>query len=478
MVNKFLISSDIRRELKVGLPKDELDLLLRAKWIFPVDGISESIQNGEVAVKDGKIVYVGTKMPDHWQAKNVVEMPSSALLPGFVNSHCHAASTVFRAQSEDGEGGRALYTVAFRGEGIVEPEDWAIMAKLGVLEMAKAGITTLNDFWYAPDDMGEAALATGLRMQLATEILDVDKNLVPDGDYTRDSSIAERTLRNGVEVASRWHGRNNGLITSRLGPHAIDTVSEGLFKECVHEARANGWGLHTHAAQSPQEVNYIREKTGLGPVTWLGRLELLGPDWVLAHLTFAEELDLKIAFEHDVGYAHAASIYPRRGVYPDLSGAKSKGIRTGMASDWLLNDPFEIMRVMLSATRLKAGDYKALSSYEALELATAGAADVVGLGDCIGRLKVGYDADIIAVALDRPHMQPFYGTATSLVWHARASDVTDSWVKGKPVLAKGEVDGIDESDALNAFATRLNHLGEMIRGLGGITRTDPCQCCA
>ena len=27
MVNKFLISSDIRRELKVGSPKDELDLL-------------------------------------------------------------------------------------------------------------------------------------------------------------------------------------------------------------------------------------------------------------------------------------------------------------------------------------------------------------------------------------------------------------------------------------------------------------------
>ena len=462
----------------MGLEEVEVDLLLRAKWLFPVDGISESIQNGELAVKDGKIVYVGTKIPDHWQVKSLIEMPCSALLPGFVNSHCHAASTVFRAQSEDGEGGRALYTVAFRGELLVESEDWATMAKLGVIEMAKAGITTLNDFWYAPHHMGEAAIATGLRMQLATEILDVDKNLVPDADYTRYSSIAERTLRNGIEVASRWHGQNDGLITARLGPHAIDTVSEGLFRECVHEARSNGWGLHAHAAQSPQEVRFIREKTGFGPVTWLGKLDLLGPDWVLAHLTFADQLDLKVAQEYNVGYAHAASIYPRRGVYPDLYGVISKGIRTGMASDWLLNDPFEIMRVMLSAIRLKAGDYKALSSYQALELATAGAADVIGLGDHIGRLKVGYDADMIAVALDRPHMQPFYGTATSLVWHARANDVTDSWVRGKQVLYKGKINNIDESSALKDMEKRLNHLGGIIRGLGGITRTSPCECCA
>ena len=53
-------------------------------------------------------------------------MPNSVLLPGFINSHCHAASTVFRAQSEDGEVGRALYTVAFRGELLVEPEDWVV----------------------------------------------------------------------------------------------------------------------------------------------------------------------------------------------------------------------------------------------------------------------------------------------------------------------------------------------------------------
>ena len=94
----------------------EVDLLLRAKWIFRLMGLQSQLKT-EVALKDGKnSLCWNEKIPDHRQVKKLINMPSSALLPGFVNSHCHAASTLFRAQSEDGEGGRALYTVAFRGE--------------------------------------------------------------------------------------------------------------------------------------------------------------------------------------------------------------------------------------------------------------------------------------------------------------------------------------------------------------------------
>lgn len=454
----------------------EVDLLIQAGWLFPVDGTSESVRDGEVAVKDGVIVYAGERKAGQWIAAEVVNAPDSALMPGFVNCHCHAASTVFRAQTEDGEGGRALLTVAFRGEGIIEPEDWARMATLGVIEMAKAGITTLNDFWYAPDAMGEAALATGLRMQLATEILDVDKNRVAEGDYTRLRDVGDRSLRMGVEAAERWHGAAGGLITARLGPHAVDTVSEGLFRECVSEARTRGWGLHTHAAQSPQETSLIHQAHDCGPVAWLAELGLLGSDWVMAHLTFADAHDLDAAAQANVGYAHAASIYPRRGVYPDLHGARSRRIRTGMATDWLLNDPFEIMRIMLCAARLKANDHTALTSLEALELATAGAASVMGLGDRIGRIVPGYDADMILIDLNQPHMQPFYGTATSLVWHARANDVTRSWVRGKPVLVDGRVGGLDEAAALSTLRARVDHLGDQIRSVGGLSRTAPCPC--
>jgi len=459
-----------------GTMVERVDLLVRAGWLYPVDGKTESVRDGEVAVRDGRIVHAGPARREHWEASDLVDAPGCALLPGFVNCHCHAASTFFRAQTEDGEGGRALYTVAFRGEGVVDPMDWARLAVLGTAEMARAGITTLNDFWYAPDAMGEAALATGLRMQLATEIVDIDKTRIADLDYTRHPALGARTLRAGIEAAHRWHGKADGLITARIGPHAIDTVSEGLFRECAAEARAQGWGLHTHAAQSPQECAVIREKHGYGPAAWLAELGLLDRDWVLAHLTFADGADLDAVAATGAGYAHAASIYPRRGAFPDLTGIRARGIRAGLATDWLQNDPFEGMRVMLGATRIQAGSHTALSSLEALEMATAGAAGVLGLEDRIGRLTPGREADMILVDLDRAHLQPFYGTAASLVWHARADDVVRSWVRGRTVLCDGAVRGIDEGAALAAVRARTPHFGDQLRELGGTARTPTCPC--
>ena len=456
---------------------EAVDLLVRAGFLYPVDGAHDVIPDGEVAVRDGLIVHAGPAMPEgHWAARERIDRPGHALLPGFVNCHCHTASTVFRSQTDDGAGGGALYTIAFRGESRISDEDWRRLAVLGCIEMIRAGITTLNDFWYAPDAMAETALATGLRLELAPEIVDVDKTRLAEGDYTRDAALGERRLREGVDVARRWHGAGDGLITARLGPHATDTCSGGLHREAAREARSLGIGLHCHVAQSGPEVEMIRAAHGLGPAAWLAELGVLGPDWVLAHLTFADAADLAAVAEAGAGYAHCATIYPRRGVYPDLSAIRGRGIRTGLATDWMLNDPFEAMRGALNAVRLRAGRHDALTTADALEMATAGAAGAMGMGERIGRLIPGREADMILVDLDRPHLQPFYGDVASLVYYARAADVTTSIVRGRVVMRDGEIAGVDAEAALAAVRERAPHWGALMRELGGVSRLPACPC--
>jgi 5-methylthioadenosine/S-adenosylhomocysteine deaminase len=93
------------------------------------------------------IVYAGTSRPrGHWEVREHIDRPSHELLPGFVNCHCHTASTVFRSQTDDGAEGGALYSIAFRGESRIADEDWRRLAVLGTVEMIRAGFTTLNDF--------------------------------------------------------------------------------------------------------------------------------------------------------------------------------------------------------------------------------------------------------------------------------------------------------------------------------------------
>jgi len=456
---------------------EPIDLLVEAEVLYPLDGVNEVVTGAEIAVRDGRIVYAGPARPaGSWAPARRLDGRGKAALPGFVNCHCHTASTVFRAQTDDGEGGRALYSVAFRGEAEIAEEDWRRLALLGAAEMIRAGITTLNDFWYCPDALGEIALATGLRVQLASEIVDVDKALIAEGDYDRDARIGERTLRQGVAVAERWHGAGEGLVTARLGPHATDTCSAGLHREAAAEARRRGLGLHCHVAQSPAEVAAIRGWHGVGPGVWLAELGVLGPEAVLAHLTFADAEDRRAIAAAGAGAAHAACIYPRRGARPDLLGQRAAGIRTGLATDWMQNDPFEAMRTALGTARMAAGRHDALTSLEALELATAGAAEVMGLGERIGRLTPGREADLILVDLDRPHLQPFYAEPASLVWYARPDDVVTAIVRGRVVMEERRIPGLDLEAALAEVKARTPHLADQLRALGGLARVSGCPC--
>ncbi|MFO7856414.1 MAG: amidohydrolase family protein [Paracoccaceae bacterium] len=456
---------------------EAVDLLVTAEVLLPLDGVHDVIAGAEIAVRDGRVAYAGPARPaGAWAPAERLDGAGKAALPGFVNSHCHTASTVFRSQTDDGAGARALYSVAFRGEGVLSPEDWAVLARLGTAEMILAGYTTLNDFWYCPDAMAEAALATGMRMQLASEIVDVDKSRLADGDWSRDPRLGERSLRAGLDVAERWHGAGEGLVTARIGPHAVDTCAEGLHREATAEARYRGLGLHCHAAQSRTEVDAIRAWHGCGPAEWLARIGVLGPDWVLAHLSFAGPDDIRAVAETGAANAHAACIYPRRGVRAPLGALRAAGVRVGLASDWLLNDPWEGMRTAAGQLRTEAGDHRAMTSLEALEMATAGAAAAIGLDERIGRLTAGREADLILVDLDRPHLQPFFAEPASLVWYARPTDVTHSVVRGRVVMRDRQVIGIDLPEALGAVKARTDRLGGLMRSVGGVARMSACPC--
>ncbi|MFV0473675.1 MAG: amidohydrolase family protein, partial [Pikeienuella sp.] len=426
---------------------EQIDLLVTADFLYASG--DEIVAGAEIAIRDGLILHAGPARPaGAWVPRERLDGAGMAALPGFVNAHCHAASTVFRSQTDDGVGGKALYTISFRGESRVAPDDWRALARMGVAEMILAGYTTINDFWYCPDAMGELALETGLRLQLATEIFDVDKPALADGDYTRHPKIGEALLREALRVADQWHGAGEGLVTARLGPHAADTCSGGLHLEIAAEARRRGIGLHCHVAQSAQEAARIQTEHGRGPAEWLAEIGALGEDWVLAHLTNATARDIAAVAETGAACAHCSTIYPRRGVYPDLAAIRAAGIRTGFASDWMLNDPFEGMRYAINALRARERRHDALTSAEALNLATAGSAAALDLGDRIGRLAPGMEADLILVDIDQPSMQPFYGEPASLVFYARAGDVRHSVARGRVIMRDRVVAGIDKQAAV------------------------------
>lgn len=456
---------------------ETIDLLVRADVLYPMANDGRIVLGGEVAVKGDRIVFAGPRRPDgSWRAARTLPGDGRAVLPGFVNCHSHAASIVFRSQSDDGAGGAALYTVAFRSEKEITPAQWHDLAAVGVIDMIKAGITTINDIWHEPEGLAEAALQAGLRAQIAQKVVDVRLEELYRGDYTRDRKLGENRLRRGVEFVERWHGAGDGLITGRIGPHATDTCSAELHRDAGAEARRLQVGTHTHAAQSRAEMDHIAASHGKGPVEYLRDIGTLGPRSVLAHLTFATPGDLDAVRDTGAGYAHCPTIYPRRGVYPDVPAIQARGIRWGLATDWMMNDPFEAMRNAMNALRLRQGDFRALSCRDALFLATSGSAEVLGLGDEIGTLAAGHKADMIQIDVDQPHLAPFYADHASIAYYARASDVVTSVINGRVVMEERRIPGLDEARAMANLRRHLPGWTGLMRRMGGVGHPGLCAC--
>ena len=79
-------------------------------------------------------------------------------------------------------------------------------------------------------------------------------------------------------------------------------------------------------------------------------------------------------------------------------------------------------------------------------MATIAGARAMGLDDRIGSLEIGKQADLIAVDLSQPETQPMYNALSQLVYACNGSQVSHSWIAGKPVMQQRELININQSE--------------------------------
>lgn len=83
-------------------------------------------------------------------------------------------------------------------------------------------------------------------------------------------------------------------------------------------------------------------------------------------------------------------------------------------------------------------------------MVTCDAATGLGLGDKIGSLAAGKEADIILIDLSRPHLVPRYDVYSHLIYAVGRDDVATVLIRGRTVMQQRQLLTIDEASAIAA----------------------------
>lgn len=142
------------------------DWIIRAKYVITMDGHNRMIEHGAVAIRDTRIVGIGTQedIARRFQAKHTLDKPDAMLTPGLIDTHTHAPMSLFRAIADDMNLDDWLTNFIFPAEAKnVSPDFVRWGTRLACLEMLLAGITTYTDMYYFEDVEAETAKQAGVR---------------------------------------------------------------------------------------------------------------------------------------------------------------------------------------------------------------------------------------------------------------------------------------------------------------------------
>ena len=91
------------RPLSLHLTPSPPTAIWSARYVITMDAQRRVIENGAVAVRGERIVAVGTKaeIDRRFQPKQRLDRPDAILAPGLINTHAHAAMSLFRGIADD-----------------------------------------------------------------------------------------------------------------------------------------------------------------------------------------------------------------------------------------------------------------------------------------------------------------------------------------------------------------------------------------
>jgi 5-methylthioadenosine/S-adenosylhomocysteine deaminase len=268
-------------------------------------------------------------------------------------------------------------------------------------------------------------------------------------------------LQKGFDAHDSW--RSNPLISTCIAPHAPYTVSNQTFETVLTYAEQLGLGIHTHLHETRDEIAQSQTQFGLRPLQRLAQLGLLGPNFIAAHGVHLldNEIDMLAEFGCHIAHCPSSNLKLASGVAP-ISKLLAKCVNVGLGTDGAASnnrlDIFAEMRLSALLAKGLSDDATVIPAHQALEMATINAAKAMGLEDKIGSIEIGKLADLTAVKLNEPIINPCYDPISHLVYTCGREHVSHTWVAGELRYSKGlyaNIEPLELNEIINTWQPKL-----------------------
>jgi 5-methylthioadenosine/S-adenosylhomocysteine deaminase len=423
----------------------------------------------DILVEDGRIVAI--EHPGFAASDNaeLIRADDRLLIPGLVNSHTHSHGALNRGAVDDKVSLEMFLTgggASTRARGL---EDKFLSAALSAAEMIRKGCTACFDLtveFPEPSQEGIAAVgrayqAAGMRAVVAPMIADRTiyqalpglLDALPEALRSTYAALGaapiEKTSETCREILANWKF-DRRYIRPALGPTIPLHCSDPFLTACAALSREYGIRLQTHLAESRAQATLGRTRYGVSLVEHLERLGFLSDRLSVAHAIWLDDEDIKRLGGAGVAVAHNPSSNLRlgSGVAP-VRRMLREGVTVGVGTDASNTSDgqnmFEATRLASYLSRIDGFDTDEwISADEALHLATEGSAQVLGF-EKIGRLAVGYEADIVFLRLDSSHFVPMRSPLVQMVFGENGASVDTVMIGGRIVFHDGRLLTLDET---------------------------------
>jgi 5-methylthioadenosine/S-adenosylhomocysteine deaminase len=434
----------------------EVDTILTGGTVATMNDNFVLFAPGAVAVREGLIEAVGPtdQIASAYTTDEVLDCGGCAVIPGLINAHTHASMTLLRGVADDLRLDVWLmgYMMPVEQE-FVRPDFCWLGTQLACAEMIRSGTTCFADMYYYEEAVADAAAQAGMRAVCAETVLRYP---------TPDALSYDEGLAHTRDFIARWKG--HPLIMPAVGPHAPYTTTPDLLQACARLALEFDVPLHTHIAETAQEVEDHRTEYGMPMVPWVKKYGILEAKVIAAHCVHLDEGEMYTLLHHGAGVAHnpTSNLKLASGFAP-IVRMLEMGLNVGIGTDGPASnndlDMWEEMRLAALLAKGVTSDPTALPARQALAMATIGGARALHVGESVGSLESGKRADIAVVDLRRIHNTPRFerdrdALYAQLVYAAKGSDVRDVMCQGQWLMRDRELLTLD-AQALTADAAGI-----------------------